>query len=1394
MCNKSFPLALFTSFLLPLLATPALTAESDILIHEIMYNPAVTNTGGEFVEIYNGGSTPVDVSGWQLEDSLQVMFTLPSSTTIAAGGYLVFYDDAAAIVFYGLNTANSFGPYTGGLDGGGERIALKNASGTVIDEVIYDDNWPWPSEADGNGPSLELLVPTQEDNDEGANWGVGQPYTPGAANNPASPGLGSVVITELMYNPGVLNTGGEYIELYNRSGSTIQLSGWQLAGGIEYTFPAGTTLNAGAYLAVAGDPNVPGFYGISNWVGPYTGKLDNAGELVVLKNSLGQIVDVVNYEAGDPWPTGADGSGPSLELIDINGDNNNPAKWGIGQPYTPGTVNHPVIYIAQPHFSRTSGIFTESFSLILTKLTATAAIYYTLDGTMPSLSSLVYSIPIPISNSTLVKAAVYEPGVGWSQMRAEGFSLINPDIQNFSSNLPIVVVDTFGKTIISTSESEYTLVQTTFIDVDPATGRAVMSGTTDHTGVDGIRIRGHSSPDMPRKSYKLETWNNHFLDKDVTLLGLPAGSDWVLYGPLWDKTHIRDLIAYQWSNEIGRYAPRTRLVELFLNTNGGDVRMDNLDLVPTYSDTTLNYPGGPDFAYPGDYVGVYVLVEKITRNEERVDIQKLGSLDNAEPEITGGYLIQHDCCHTIPADLPFSCSLGTFVFEEPKPDEITAAQTTWIINYLNSVKTVLNSSSFADPALGYSQYLDASSFIDHFWLQEMMRNADAYVVSAFMFKDRLGKLNMGPLWDFNAAFGHVNFMSAALVDGWDYPLRGGDPVADIFSRLRQDPEYELALWDRWFSLRECIFDTDKLLHDIDSYAAVLDEGQTRTFQRWPILGKKLLWNGLGNLYAYPTYQDEVDAMKAWLVARLDWIDAQFMYPPVIFNQDGGNVNTGFDLTMRKPAGQSGTIYYTLDGTDPRQAYTGNAGGTPYTAPITLTGVVTVKARYQNGLTWSALNEATFIVGSPVVINEFMAENFSTIEDPDEPGEFPDWIELYNQGTTAVNLAGKFLTDDLDDPNKYEIPAGVTIEPGEHLIFWADEDGPQGLAHINFKLSKTGESIGLFDTYANGNLPLSIITFGLQSTDVSYGRYPDGTHMWGFMQNPTPQEINSVIDNLPTCSDIWEKGYGLTEDLNADCHVDLIDFAIMASYWLEKNIPTEPVVWDYASEFSVYQGNPNGVWTYGVYDGTDFSSVNFILYNSTAPISTLDPWALNGDRDGPGSCQKNMDESNPVYQPGWPNGMYWEPGQTSLMTPSSYVYWCPTARFTAPVASEYQVDARFWSGTVNGDPTNVYVLVNRTVVHSDQISGYYSEPASSSLFSGLLTLAAGDTVDFCVGAVTGQGLAYDGGFHIVQFDAAISTTAFCGGSDLEYLPGDINTDCVVDLDDFVIFASQWLGSN
>jgi hypothetical protein len=139
----------------------------------------------------------------------------------------------------------------------------------------------------------------------------------------------------------------------------------------------------------------------------------------------------------------------------------------------------------------------------------------------------------------------------------------------------------------------------------------------------------------------------------------------------------------------------------------------------------------------------------------------------------------------------------------------------------------------------------------------------------------------------------------------------------------------------------------------------------------------------------------------------------------------------------------------------------------------------------------------------------MADNTKTIEDPDEPGKFEDWVEIYNPGDSAVNMAGMYLTDDLANPAKWQIPAGVTIPAKGYLVFWADEDKGQGIMHTSFKLSKSGEEIGLFDTDARGNAAIDTVIFAEQATDVSQGRMYDGGEPWVALKTPTPGASNGV---------------------------------------------------------------------------------------------------------------------------------------------------------------------------------------------------------------------------------------------------------------------------------------------
>ena len=141
------------------------------------------------------------------------------------------------------------------------------------------------------------------------------------------------------------------------------------------------------------------------------------------------------------------------------------------------------------------------------------------------------------------------------------------------------------------------------------------------------------------------------------------------------------------------------------------------------------------------------------------------------------------------------------------------------------------------------------------------------------------------------------------------------------------------------------------------------------------------------------------------------------------------------------------------------------------------------------------------------INEFMAENDTTIADPDGNGGYPDWIEIYNASGSAVDLGGMYLTDDLTNPTTWRVPEGVVIPAGGYLLFWADNDEEQGNLHANFQVNREGESIGLFDTAENGYAVIDTVTFDQQTSDVSWGRSPDGSDTWQAFVQPTPGRTN-----------------------------------------------------------------------------------------------------------------------------------------------------------------------------------------------------------------------------------------------------------------------------------------------
>jgi len=671
----------------------------------------------------------------------------------------------------------------------------------------------------------------------------------------------------------------DWIEIHNYGPDAINIGGMYLTDNLSvptrWRIPANnaaaTTIPAGGYLLIWADNDTTDAGLHANY------KLDANGEEIGLFDSDGvTLIDSVIFgqQAGDisygRYPDASD-------------------NWQLFASPSPGAENVGVYqgFVADVEFSHDPGFYDSAISLTIACETEGTSIYYSIDDTEPDIP---YTSPILISETTTLRAIATKTDWKPSKIVTQAYIFLGPDVRNFSSNLPIAIVDTFDEGI---GQNRQTLSFAGFIDTS-TDGRARITDAHEFIGRTGINVRGKTSASWPKKQYRLETWDEYDDDKDVSILGFPAESDWILQGPYSDKSLMRNVLSYQWSNDIGRYAVRTRFIEMFLNTNGGEVSMS-------------------------DYVGVYALMENIKRNRNRVDITKLDPADNTEPAITGGYIIKNDKIDS--GEQYFRTNIGIrLIYVDPDSTDITPQQMAWIQNYIRNFESVLSGSGFTDPVDGYAKYIDVDSFIDHHIIVEMTKNIDGIRLSTYLYKDRGGKLNMGPVWDYNLSLGNANYYEGWRPDGWYHEVRGlwtpgyeGYPSYEWYRRLFEDPEFELHYWDRWYALRKDVYSTEKLLGDIDMYDALLDEAQARNFDRWNILGR-YLWP---NWFIADTHQEEINWMKQWLATRLEWIDSQFFAPPV-FNRDGGQVPSGFNLTMDSP---TGTIYYTLDGSDPRSSGT-----------------------------------------------------------------------------------------------------------------------------------------------------------------------------------------------------------------------------------------------------------------------------------------------------------------------------------------------------------------------------------------------------------------------------------------------------------------------------------------
>ncbi len=696
---------------------------------------------------------------------------------------------------------------------------------------------------------------------------------------------------------------------------------------------------------------------------------------------------------------------------------------------------------------------------------------------------------------------------------------IAPNYMPLQSNLPLLVINTLGQTIVDNPRINCDMG---IIYNGVGQQNCILDPFNDYNGKISIEHRGSTSQSFPKMPFGFSTITAAGANQNVSLLGMPAEHDWVLLNTYNDKTFMRDALTYDLGRALGWYASREQHVEVVIN---------------------------------GVNQGVYVLLEKIKRDKNRVDIAKLDTSMNSGDALTGGYIFKIDKFTGNSGPGWNTTNQGVSIQNEyPKWDEITSTQNTYLKNYIDNFESVLFSPTFTDPNIGYRKVANVYSFVDWFIINEVSNNVDGYRLSTYMHKDRnsnCGRFTMGPLWDFNISFGNGNYCNGYQTAGWQMYNGCGDGSSKWIDKMLQDPYFKNLLNCRWNELRTTTLSTPAILARLDTFTVNLRPASIRDSAIWQTIGTYVWPNG----WIANSWQGEVDSLKLWITNRMTWLDANMyattqpcnatsnsslVIDEINFNSDN-TLNAGDWLELYNYGTTSLDISNAiiLDG-DQYEKYCVIPNGTTLAAGARLViyadsalfaaqfptvtnkigplcfklnnagqklvirdkdskfitsvdfydtwqcstdgngrtlELVSASSNPNNASSWFAgcMGGSPGVAYNPCVETPIYSEinyNSSTTADAG------DWIELYNKNNTPFSLAGWTIKNG-DDLNAYTFPANASINANQYLVLYEDAakfntqfpSVTNSMGPIGFSLSNTVDVIRLFDNL--GTLKYSV---------------------------------------------------------------------------------------------------------------------------------------------------------------------------------------------------------------------------------------------------------------------------------------------------------------------------------
>lgn len=932
----------------------------------------------------------------------------------------------------------------------------------------------------------------------------------------------NVVIHEIMYHPASQSPRDEWIELRNLSPTNVNLTGWTLAGGVDFVFPTNTIIPAGGYLVVAAQKasfqashplvanvvgdfvrlhlNTVAGYSITNW----DNTLSNTRNAIELKNAAGNTLDRVEYaDEGDwaqrqrglndaghrgwKWSALHDGFGRSLELINATMPNEYGQNWTSssvvgGSPGMANSTNSPNIaplILDVAHFPAvprsTNPVSVAARILNETSAGVSARLYWRVDAATPSAfqqatmfddgahedglandGTFAASIPAQ-ANNAVVEFYVYATDAQGNARTWPAGALPAPDDPTGSptnaANALFQVDDTPQNEFVAPGQPILKLILTEAERAEmagiPCSGSqnsdAEMNVTfisRDGQGTEvryqaSVRNRGNSSRCANPPNYRLgfpsdKPW------RDISSLNLNSVQVYL--------QHFGSTLAIK-SGAVGAYSRAVKL-----RVNNADLARSGSPMFGSYAANEVINSEWAENHFPSDGGG------NAYRAQRNIDPSEFDYRGENPNSYRNTYYKESNVSEDDWRDLIVMHNVmglnGTVPFAEGNVRQAINPEQ-WLTHL--AVMALMNNSESG---------LNSGHNDDYYMYRGVN---DPRFILVFHDLDQLFDLGGNPFGTSDTVFGAA-FIQSNNQGGRSTPDNDGS--GNMMNRFLHSPEFAPLYYATLQRLLDTTFSKPQFDALLDQTLGSYAPGTISAIRNW------------------------MDARRAYVQSIISpFVPAKFIPPVATISGEPRNPSPSRNASLT--VGGVGISHY---------MFQLNGGGfgpeTPVSTPILLsnlpqgsTNIVYVVGKSTNG-TWQSTGASTasqlWVVNTstPTVrLNEVLASNNGAVI---HSGSTPDVVELFNDGTAAVDLAGLRLTNDKDVPSKFTFPMGTILEPAAFLTVYANNaDGTPGL-HTGFTLDADGDQLYLFDRVANGNGILDSVRFGIQITDHSIGRVGSGS--------------------------------------------------------------------------------------------------------------------------------------------------------------------------------------------------------------------------------------------------------------------------------------------------------------